>query len=138
MKFRMLKAASIISTLLLVLTLIFCVASIWINPWNYRLSLSNNFHLGVWGQTFDIRLVIFNDAEYGPYRGSIISVSDGQGNEFPKVDRKIGFGDTAGVYYRYFRWPDSTVLWTLMISLWYFVALFAILPTLWIVRHLRS
>ena len=97
-------------------------ASVWINPWDHYLSISQQFHIGIWGRGVDIRLVFFNDADYGPYRGSMISLD---GN--PPVDRAVYFGDTAGIYYRYFGVTDSS-LWTLMLSIWYPIALLAILP----------
>jgi hypothetical protein len=53
------------------------------------------------------RLVIFNNAEYGPYLGSTIQFQDDKGNVYPRFDRQIAWGDTCGVYYRYFRWPGG-------------------------------
>lgn len=73
------------------------------NAWEHRLSLSRNFHIGVWNTGLDSRLVFFNDAEYGPYRGSIVGLA---GSEYPHTS---AFGDTFGVYYRHFTWPDSVL-----------------------------
>ena len=98
------------------------IASVWINPWDQYFSISRQFHIGIWGQGLDVRLVFFNDADYGPYRGSMISL-DGD----PPLDRAVYFGDTAGIYYRYFRVAGSS-LWTLMLLIWYPIALFATLP----------
>jgi hypothetical protein len=119
--------ATWICTAMLGLTLALPVAAIWINPWDHHLSLTSRFHVGVRGPGWNTRLVFFNDADYGPYRGSIIGVVDDQGNTYPPLERAVYFGDTAGVYYRYFRWTDSS-LWTLMVLIWYPAALFAILP----------
>ena len=79
------------------------------------------------GARIDSRLVLFNDAEYGPYRGSIIGLVDADGSIYPPLEREESFGDSWGVYYRHFQWSDST-LWTLMVTLWYPIALFAIMP----------
>lgn len=107
------------------------VYSLWMNPWDHRLSVGQHFHVSVWGGDWDIRLVFFNDADYGPYRGSTISVD---GN--PPLRRELYFGDTAGVYYRYFGLAGSA-LWTLMVSIWYPVALFSILPSWQLLRMSR-
>ncbi len=123
-----LTIATWVSGALLSLMLVLAFASIWINPWDHRLSLSDGFHVGVLGRGFDVRLAFFNDADYGPYRGSITRL-----DEHPV--RVLHFGDTAGVYYRYFRWADYT-LWTLMVSVWYPTAFFAILPA-WRLRQRR-
>ncbi|HUF62143.1 MAG TPA: hypothetical protein VMN36_08725 [Verrucomicrobiales bacterium] len=62
-------------------------------PLDHRLSISDGFHIGDWGGGWDVRLVFFNDAEYGPYRASIISV-DG----YPPLERELYFGDIAGAF----------------------------------------
>ena len=134
---RTLKIATCLSTAMLTVMVVLFVAGIWINPRDHHLSLSDTFHVSVSGRGWDIRLVFFNDAEYGPYSGSVIGVVDNQGNVYPPLEREVSFGDTAGIYYRYFRWSGAT-LWTLMLSLWYPIALFAILPLLWWVFRLGS
>ncbi len=73
------------------------------------------------------RLVFFNDAEYGPYSGSIIGLVDEDGNIYPPLEREQAFGDSWGIYYRYFQRSGST-LWTLTVTLWYPIAVFAIMP----------
>lgn len=107
-------------------------------PWDHRISFSRGFHVSVWrgpaGDTLG-RLVVFNNAEYGPYSGSTIQIVDEKGNASPRLDRKIEWGDTCGFYYRYFRWPDGKTLWTLMLSLWYPLLAFCILPAFWLLRH---
>ena len=65
-------------------------------------------------------LAFYNNLEYGPYRGSLISL-DGLGT--PHETR--GYGRSYGVYYRYFRWnpepanasSEPEIIWTLSISL---------------------
>lgn len=93
------------------------------------ISLSNSFHIGVRPERWDSCIVFYNDFDYGPYRGSIIALIDSKGNTHPPFKRKVGIGETFGFYYRYFSWKDSTpTLWTLSLSLWYVLVLFAILP----------
>jgi hypothetical protein len=117
------------SAVLLVITLAVVIAGIWANPWDHAISFNQDFYIAVWNRGFDSRLVFFNDREYGPYRGSIIALVDSAKPRSP-FERELRFGDTWGIYYRYFRWPNGQVLWTLMMSLWYPVAIFAILPLL--------
>jgi len=82
----------------------------------------------------DTRLAFFNDSEYGPYRGSIIGMLDEDGNVQPPLEQQVGFGDTWGIYYRYFRWSFGT-LWTLAFSLWYLVGVFCVLPLVWLLKQ---
>lgn len=124
--------ATWVSTVMLALTLLLAAASYWLNPWANYLSIGNDFHAGVeWRRNVDIRLVFFNDAAYGPYNGSMTSVMGA-----PPIDEERAFGDTAGIYYRYFR-DGADTLWTLKLSLWYPAGLFALFPcwqgfrTLW-------
>lgn len=57
----------------------------------------------------------------------------GEQNEF--VGRDI-CGDLPGIYYRHFVWwKEKDTEWTLMISLWYPILLFAIAPAFWIFRR---
>jgi hypothetical protein len=107
------------------------------------------------------RITFFNDSEYGPYRGSIIGLVDEQGNllyeggraqpirrffwsvgdhgilcrtyvdERGEPVQKESSCDLPGIYYRRFEWSE-TVLWTLMVSFWYPLFLFALLPCLWV------
>ena len=109
------------------------LAAFAVNPWDHHLSIAPSFHIGVWGGTDGPifgRLVFFNDDEYGPYRGSIVALSDGQGKVPPEFQPRVSeWGDSYGVYYRHFYFPKSDkTLWTLMISLLYPFALSAVLP----------
>ncbi|MBN1490435.1 MAG: hypothetical protein JXA69_11015 [Phycisphaerae bacterium] len=133
---RAINVATIISLLLLGCILVLGAAAPWLNPWRHRLSLGSGFHIALWGAPLNPRLVFFNDSDYGPYRGSIIGIVDDQGNMYPPLEREIAFGDTLGIYYRYFRWSDAT-LWTLMVTLWYPAIAFAVLPLLWWYRRAR-
>ncbi|MDX1964038.1 MAG: hypothetical protein SFX18_12860 [Pirellulales bacterium] len=98
-----------------------------LDPWKNYLSISEEFHISIWGRGWDSRIVVFNDAEYGPYRGSIISLVDANGNDLNPRVREVAFGTYAGIYYRYFEWIDDT-LWTFMLSMWYPIIVFAIIP----------
>lgn len=135
MIYRIFTIASCISAALLGVALLLSIATCIFNPWEHRVTLTDQFYVGVWrgfsGDTLG-RIVLFNDAEYGPYRGSIIQFTDDAGNVHPEFERRIALGDSFGVYYRYFRVPSGATLWTLMVSLWYPVALFAVLPTAWL------
>lgn len=111
------------------------------------------------------RIVFFNDSDYGPYWGSIIGLVNKEGNlayegglarPIRKCSWKVGdYGilhvdyvneqgepvlkrracNFPGIYYRRFVWPDTS-LWTLAVSFWYPLSLFALLPGLWIGRKL--
>ncbi|WP_077024285.1 hypothetical protein [Fuerstiella marisgermanici] len=45
------------------------------DPWHHRLSITRTFHVGVWNTGIDSRLVFFNDADHGPYRGSVVALA---------------------------------------------------------------
>lgn len=119
-----------ISCVLLMLTLILMLIGWCSKPWHpYRqfLTLSDNFRIAVESRGLDARIAFFN-SEFGPYSGSIIGFVGDDEKVYPPIQREIGFGDTGGIYYRYFKWSDR-VLWTLSISLWYPVALFSAWPS---------
>ena len=131
---RVFNFAALASGILLTFTIALWLAAFVANPWDHHLSVTRSLHIGVWGgsdgPTFGC-LVFFNDEEYGPYRGSIIARVDEQGNPHPRY-RVRAWGDSFGVYYRHFYFPDSDhTLWTLMISLLYPLAVLAILPLAW-------
>lgn len=131
------RIAILVSMVLFVVTALLIVASYFFSPWeHYYASFTERAHVGVWGRNFDPRIVFFNDPD-GPYSGSIIGFVDSEGNVHPPLIREEGFGDSWGIYYRYFQWADAK-LWTLMVSLWYPLAVFAIPPaTRCIVRSVR-
>lgn len=120
----------------LAVTLILAVSSFWINAYDHHLSLTNEFHVGVVNASrwFDPRFVLFNNTDYGPYRGSLIGLSDGQGGIVGGPLKMRHFGDTAGIYYRWFLWPEGVNWWTLMVSLWYPTAFFAAFLVWWRMR----
>ncbi|MDB5392332.1 MAG: hypothetical protein JWM11_7978 [Planctomycetaceae bacterium] len=124
---RAIKVAVLFSLCLSVISGMLFLCGFAANPWEHYLSFNKSFHVGVWNREFDSRIVFFNDAEYGPYRGSLIGL---EGSD-PSLDPQIrAFGDTWGIYYRDLRWPDER-LWTLMVSLWYPIILFALPPIMW-------
>lgn len=100
--------------------LLLSAATFVLDPWNHRLSLGPQFHIGVWRFGDDTlgRIMFFNDADDGPYRGSLIDIKIGD-VVVSQFDRRIVFGDTCGIYYRWFHRPDGATLWTLALSLWY-------------------
>jgi hypothetical protein len=100
-----------------------CVAVIelWIisfhqHPWYDGRQVTRDIRVGAFNGWF----WVFNTES--PYMGSIISVSSpGREPEFPK-SRGLNF---AGIYFRYFWWPDHTV-WSFGVSFVY-PALFAVI-----------
>jgi hypothetical protein len=118
---RIFNTLSLISALLLTCTVVSWVRSYWTDPTKDCVSFSDDFHVTV----HDGRVSFFNLKDSGPYCGSIISLA---GTRLP-VER--GCGDTAGIYYRYFRWADGAVLWTVSVSLFYPLIVFAGLPLVW-------
>jgi len=120
---------SLISALLLVCTVVLWAWSFWTDPhWDY-LSFNDNSHVGF----FDGRIDFFSDRD-GPYHpGSAISLSG-----HAEISERRAFGDRYGIFYRYLRLTDSTVLFTLNVSLLYAMIVFAGLPVAWAWRRWRT
>jgi hypothetical protein len=135
---RSFKFVSAASAVMLGATLILSIATFILNPWQHYISFSDTFHVGVWrgGDTLG-RIVMFSDAGYGPYRGSLLQITDGDGNAFPVFDKEVRFGGSFGIYYRYFR-REEWVLWTMVLSLWYPATLFSILPAIRLIVRRQS
>ncbi|HEV2329614.1 MAG TPA: hypothetical protein VGY56_12610 [Verrucomicrobiae bacterium] len=94
--------------------------------WHYA-SLSNKFHVAAtsdWGGG----LVFFNQAE--PYTGSVLGLA---GDRSVREKGLTGLG----LYFRSIGYAgkDET-WWTLIISLWYPLVIFAILPAVWVGQKL--
>ena len=75
MRLRRLGSLCLISFACLVFTLALAGLSFATSPWDHRISFTHGFHVGVW----NCRIMFFNDADYGPYRGSIIHLSGADG-----------------------------------------------------------
>jgi len=102
-----------------------------------------------------------------PYTGSLRQLADGDGIAYPGgharimrdhvwVFRNSGFvqetyigeleefvgrnqyGDFPGLYYRHFEWMRTPTEWTLALSLWYPIALVAVLPLVWLIRNRQT
>ena len=113
----------VLSFVLCGITVLLFALSFVLNPWDHRISFTDDFHVGL----MQGRVVFFSDAEPGPYQGSIIGIVDDNGNVYPPLEREIGWGDTLGIYFRYFRWTDSdSTLWTLTVSLLWPLAIFGL------------
>ncbi|MEX0776470.1 MAG: hypothetical protein WD042_12270 [Phycisphaeraceae bacterium] len=127
---RMYSAAVGTSTALLVAMFLSVLLLIWFHPQNPHLSFGQGFHVGVCNfRDWDFRLAFFSDAQYGPYRGSIIDLTG--------TVAMHGFGDRYGVYYRHVQWPAGATFWTLLVSIWYPIIATAILPSIWLLRRAR-
>ena len=135
LKRRIFNTISLISAVLLVCTISLGTWSFWTDPRTDCLSMGDEFHVAVqYG-----RVSFFNVKNYGPYHGSIISLSSSKDSADGVFAVRRGFGDACGIYYRYFRWAESgDVLWTLSVSLVYPLILFAVLPTVWTLRRWRA
>ena len=138
---RIFGIASFISATLLACTMLLWLGAFVFNPWNHSLSVANDFHIGIWGGLDGPPLgtvVFFNNKEYGPYRGSIIALSDDRGNPVPPLEKQA-WGPAWGIYYRHFHWLDSgATLWTFMVSLAYPFVLFSGLPVAWLWRRWQN
>ena len=132
---RITRTIAASSTVLLVVTVLLSLASHVLNPQKHYLSISDSFHASVLARdVLDVRIVLFNDADYGPYRGSTIQVSGSDGIGEPQLMHERRWGDAWGIDYRDFAWSDSR-LWTLQVSLWYAIVLFSAMPGYWIRRR---
>lgn len=120
------RFAFVTSFVLFGVSVILFALSFGVNPWDQRISFTDDFHVGL----LRGRIVFFNDVACGPYQGSIIGLVDGDGNVYPPLEREINWGDSLGVYVRYFRWTDST-LWTLTVSLLWPLGIFGLPCAFW-------
>jgi hypothetical protein len=135
MKSCILNTLSLISAILLACTVFLWVWSFWTDPRKDCVSLSGNFHVAVENG----RASFFNMKDYGPYHGSVISLSSGEETAYSAFAERRGFGDTLGIYYRYFRWADSgIILWTLSVTLLYPMIVFSLLPLTWAWKRWRA
>jgi hypothetical protein len=124
---RAVKLISLLSSCLLAVSILLLLCCGIFSDGAQCVSFNDSFHVRLICQGFDARIAFFSDAEYGPYRGSLIGLQDSDGMLEPPLESQIVFGDSWGIYYRYFQWSDSR-LWTLTLSLWYPVILFSTIP----------
>jgi hypothetical protein len=129
---RLLNLAALGSAAVFCLVLVAWAMAGRIDPRRQHVSLSRDCHVSIDAHGADSRLEVFNDADYGPYCGSIIGIAGD-----PNGPTVAGFGDTAGVYYRSIQWPTGRSLWTFSLSLCYPLVVTAVLPIFYLVRRLR-
>jgi hypothetical protein len=129
---RLLNIAAAVSATAFCAIVVVWVAAGSVDPSKQFVSLSAACHISIDARGADARLAVFNDANYGPYRGSILSIVGD-----PNAPTVQGFGDAAGIYYRMIQWPDGAQLWTLYVSLAYPLMAAAVLPCIWAIRHSR-
>jgi len=132
---RTLNMLTALSAILLAMVVVAFVAGYSFTAWDYSILIGDATNVGLWSRGLDSRLALFNDKEYGPYCGSIIGIVGPDGKTYPPLRHEEYFGDSWGVYYRYFQWYDGYELWTLMISLWYPLVLFGIMPIGWAIYN---
>ncbi len=121
MRRRIPNVMSVASAVLAGCTIIIWAVSFCVEPQDCNIPISGEFFIAA----SDGRIHFYSH-RIGPYRGSSLSEADG-------LPDARGFGDTCGIYYRYFRWARSgNVLWTLSVSLTYPLILFSVLPAVWL------
>ncbi len=124
-----LKIITWTSAVLLILVLCLVTAGARLHPLSDYVSLSPDVHLSV----SHGRFIVFNNAKYGPYDGSV----DTPGYESARYIEKTAFGERCGLYYRYCRTAYWS-LWTVKVSLLYPILIFAVLPLVWFVRAVAA
>lgn len=127
---RLYRITTLISAILFALVALLALAAHNIDPSSQRLACGQNTLVSVVAYRWHPQIVFFNDPD-GPYRGSIIALA---GEPYP-WDRRQAFGETAGIYYRYFHWKTGGELWTLSVSMLYPAVFFAILPAIWLTKN---
>jgi hypothetical protein len=133
--------ATLLSATLVALTLELWALAFFIYAVEQRLSLTHSFHVSVCGPhsgNITAGLVFFSDELTGPYQGSILYLTDDEGNPPYAITRRA-WGEKWGIYYRHFlRHDTGQTLWTLSVSLAYPLAFFSILPAIWGGRRWRA
>lgn len=125
---RVFGITSCASAALLLISVTLFIAGHWLTAHHYHPSINDHFHIGVLSGRGEGMLVFFSDADYGPYRGSIIDLNNSVTGTY---------GDGPGYYYRSFSKAGTPLLWTLMVSLWYAIIPASILPTIYSLLWLR-
>lgn len=122
---------TVVSGVVCLTVLVVLLISYQLDVERHGIAVTSGFHVG-----FFRGGVWFYGNEL-PYMGSIIQISSAgaPGSGYPPLLDEAGV-DFPGVYYRFFRFRSSTI-WTLMVSLWYPVGLFVLLPVVWFFRNLK-
>ena len=120
---RTLNVITVASAALLAVSILLFVGGWLFRPSDYHVSFGDSLHVGVTSVGWiDSRIAFFDNAKYGPCRGSLIGIVGEGGVIVPPLEHSVVFGDSFGIYYRDYEWPDSN-LWTLKVSLWYPIVL---------------
>jgi hypothetical protein len=85
-------------------------------PSMLSVTLSEKFHVGVWNEGVDSRLVVFSDGEYDAAKPM---------THFPGTitEKAVYFKAVPGIYYRYIR-TELEAHWVCLFSLWYPIGVF--------------
>ncbi|MHC5173335.1 MAG: hypothetical protein ACYSPJ_06200 [Planctomycetota bacterium] len=88
-------------------------------PSMLSVTLSEKFHVGVWNEGVDSRLVVFSDDEYDAAKPM---------THFPGTitEKAVYFKAVPGIYYRYIR-TELEAHWVCLFSLWYPIGVFGLL-----------
>jgi hypothetical protein len=130
---RLLNYTAFASAILAGFTLILYLTESQLNPWNYRISITPEFHMGVAQNS----LVVFNSAEFGPVLNAITGIGDSEGKVHLVVAQDV-WRQFGGLYYRYIQQRDGRVFWMLAVNVGYPLLLFTVLPAAWIYRCIKQ
>ncbi|MBN2445765.1 MAG: hypothetical protein JXO22_03515 [Phycisphaerae bacterium] len=122
------NVACIVSATLLAAAFVLLIAAVSPQTCCRRIQLGKGVYAGLLDRNGGC-IWLSNQSE--PYLGSIISLS-------PSTQpTTTGFGYVAGIYYRHhtWTWPQYDTWWTLCMSSWYPIIIFAVLPTIWLLRR---
>ena len=130
---RLFNTAAIGSATLTFVVLVAWLFAGFVNPCHHFVSFSDDCHFSIAARGVDARLEVFNNAEYGPYGGSVVGFVGS-----PNLPTVSGIGDFAGIYFRRLQWPNGDLIWTLSLSLVYPLLISVVLPAIWLARRRRQ
>ena len=119
MKFKKKRATKNLFLLLCLCSVGLAVLGYLRQPSMLSVTLSERFHVGVWNEGLDSRLVVFSDDEYDAanpmthFAGTI-------------TEKAVYFNAVPGIYYRYIR-TELEAHWVCLFSLWYPIGVFGLL-----------
>jgi hypothetical protein len=129
MRRHVLTAATILSFMVCVVLIILWGLTYSLYDCRYQIPVGSDFHVAASAGA----IWLYNGPE--PYRGSIIPLTDDQGN---RILRNVGY-DLPGIYLRYFRWP-ADMMFMLCVWIVYPIVLTGLLPYIrffrWLDRRL--